>query len=239
MSAREPSVAIDGPAGAGKSTVSRRVAQELGFLLLDTGAIYRCIALAAREAGVAWDDEAGVSALARDIATREAIRLEPPQGGVERILLDGKDVARDIRTQLIADGASKVSALPKVREALLDLQRAAAREGAVVLEGRDIGTVVLPDAEAKFFLTASVEVRAGRRFDELVARGQSPNLADVERELRERDTRDTERPIAPLRQAADAILVDSTTLSIDEVVAVIVARVREVEARLRASESGR
>jgi cytidylate kinase len=236
---KELRVAIDGPAGAGKSTVSRRVAAELGYLLLDTGAIYRCIALAARDAGKAWDDEEAVAALARDIAARRAIRLEPPSDGVERILLDGRDVARDIRTQLMADGASKVSALPKVREALLDLQRAAARDGGVVLEGRDIGTVVLPDAEAKFFLTASVEVRAGRRFEELVARGQSPNRADVERELRERDARDTQRPVAPLRQAPDAILVDSTALSIDEVVGVIVARVRDVLTRLRASEPGR
>lgn len=239
MTSKEPRVAIDGPAGAGKSTVSRRVAGELGYLLLDTGAIYRCIALAAREAGKAWDDEEAVSALARDIAARRAIRLEPPSGGVERILLDGRDVARDIRTQQMADGASKVSALPKVRDALLELQRAAARDGGVVLEGRDIGTVVLPDAEAKFFLTASVEVRAGRRFDELVARGQSPNRADVERELRERDTRDTQRPVAPLRQAKDAILVDSTALSIDEVVAIIVARVRDVRAGLLAPEPGR
>jgi cytidylate kinase len=229
---REPSVAIDGPAGAGKSTVSRRVAESLGYLLLDTGALYRCIALAAKEAGTAWSDEPKVSALARDIARREAIRLEAAKGGVERILLDGRDVARAIRTQEIADGASKVSALALVREALLELQRAAARDGGVVLEGRDIGTVVLPDAEAKFFLTASVAVRADRRFRELVARGQTPNLEDVEREMRERDKRDTERPIAPLRQAPDAMLVDSTNLSIDEVVDTIAARVREIRAGL-------
>jgi CMP/dCMP kinase len=233
-SAREPSVAIDGPAGAGKSTVSRRVAESLGYLLLDTGALYRCIALAAKEAGIAWSDEPAVSALARDIAHREAIRLEGAKDGAERILLDGRDVARAIRTQDIADGASKVSALPRVREALLELQRAAARNGGVVLEGRDIGTVVLPDAEAKFFLTASVAVRAGRRFRELVERGLSPNLEEVEREMRERDTRDTERLIAPLRQAPDAMLVDSSNLSIDEVVETIAARVREVRAGLAA-----
>jgi cytidylate kinase len=232
MSTREVTVAIDGPAGAGKSTVSRRVAERLGYLLLDTGALYRCIALAAKEAGVAWDDEARVSAIAQDIARREAIRLEAPKDAPERILLDGRDVARLIRTQEIADGASKVSALPGVRAALLELQRAAARSGAVVLEGRDIGTVVLPDAEAKFFLTAAVEERAGRRYRELIARGFTPRLDEVEREMRERDTRDTERPVAPLRQAPDAVLVDSTSLSIDEVVDAIVQRVRAVRAAL-------
>ena len=230
MTAREVTVAIDGPAGAGKSTVSRRVAERLGYLLLDTGALYRSIALAAKEAGVSWADEAKVSAIAQDIARREAIRLEAPKDAPERILLDGRDVSRLIRTQEIADGASKVSALPAVRAALLELQRAAARSGGVVLEGRDIGTVVLPDAEAKFFLTASVEERAGRRYRELLARGFTPNLGDVEREMRERDTRDTERPVAPLRQAPDAVLVDSTNLSIDQVVDAIVERVQAVRA---------
>jgi cytidylate kinase len=236
MTAREVTVAIDGPAGAGKSSVSRRVAERLGYLLLDTGALYRCIALAAKEAGVPWDDEPRVSAIAQDIARREAIRLEAPKDAPERILLDGRDVARLIRTQEIADGASKVSALPGVRAALLELQRAAARSGAVVLEGRDIGTVVLPNAEAKFFLTASVEERAGRRYRELIARGFTPKLDEVEREMRERDTRDTERPVAPLRQAPDAVLVDSTSLSIDEVVDAIVQRVRAVRAALDAQE---
>jgi cytidylate kinase len=234
MSVREVTVAIDGPAGAGKSTVSRRVAERLGYLLLDTGALYRSIALAAKEAGVAWDDEPRVSAIAQDIARREAIHLEAPKDAPERILLDSRDVARLIRTQEIADGASKVSALPRVRAALLDLQRAAARSGAVVLEGRDIGTVVLPNAEAKFFLTASVEERAGRRYRELIARGFTPRLDEVEREMRERDTRDTERPVAPLRQAPDAVLVDSTSLSVDEVVDTIVRRVCDVRAALGA-----
>jgi cytidylate kinase len=236
VSARELSVAIDGPAGAGKSTVSRKVAEKLGYLLLDTGALYRCIALAAKLASVRWDDEPAVSEIAEDIARREAIHLEAAHGAPERILLDGRDVAKEIRTQEIADGASKVSALPGVRAALLDLQRSAARDGGVVLEGRDIGTVVLPFAEAKFFLTASVEERAGRRYRELIARGYTPDLAAVEREMRERDQRDTERPVAPLRQAPDAVLVDSTSLSIEEVVDAIVARVESIREALRASE---
>lgn len=231
MSGREVCVAIDGPAGAGKSTVSRLVAEKLGYLLLDTGALYRAIALAARESGVAWDDAGKMSELAHGIARRNGIAFEHGAGGASRLLLDGRDVSTAIRTQDIAQGASKVSALPGVRDALLELQRAAAHEGGVVLEGRDIGTVVLPDAEAKFFLTASVDVRAGRRFRELVARGDTPDLAEVAREIRERDERDTQRPVAPLRKADDAILVESSHLSIDEVVDAIVQRVRAVRAR--------
>jgi cytidylate kinase len=233
---REPRVAIDGPAGAGKSTVSRLVAGRLGYLLLDTGALYRCIALAALEAGVAWDDETRVGELARRIGEREGIGFESVASGVPRILLDGRDVSADIRTQDIAQGASKVSAIRAVRDALLDLQRAAARPGGVVLEGRDIGTVVLPDAEAKFFLTASVEVRAARRHEELAAKARTaPTLEEVLRDVRERDTRDTTRPVAPLRQAEDAVLVESSRMTIDEVVSTMVAHVRAVKERLARS----
>jgi cytidylate kinase len=230
VNAREPCVGIDGPAGAGKSTVSRLVAEKLGFLLLDTGALYRCIALAAKEGGIAWDDEPKMSELSHAIAVRGAIAFKPGAGGVPRILLDGRDVSAEIRTQDVGQGASKVSALPGVRQALLELQRGVAERGGVVLEGRDIGTVVLPDAEAKFFLTASVDVRAGRRYKELLDRGETPDLVAVTNEIRERDDRDTQRPVAPLKKADDAVLVDSDGLSIDQVVQAIVDRVNRVRA---------
>ncbi|HVU03641.1 MAG TPA: (d)CMP kinase [Polyangiaceae bacterium] len=229
MTRREPSVAIDGPAGAGKSTVSRLVAEKLGYVLLDTGAIYRSVALAAKEAGISWDDSERVSELAHAIAERKGITFRVVDGA-PRIFLDEKDVSAQIRVHDIAQGASKVSAIPAVRDALLDVQRAAAAGGGVVLEGRDIGTVVLPDAEAKFFLTASVDVRAKRRHDELSANGAAPTLAEVLADVRERDHRDSTRAVAPLRQAEDAELVDSSGLSIEEVVSRIVDRVRAIRA---------
>lgn len=226
---RRPVVAIDGPAGAGKTTVTRRVAGELGYLLVDTGALYRAVALAAERAGVAWDDAEGVARIARELAARRGIAFEPTSDGGQRLLLDGEDVSTAIRTQSMGEGASKVSAIPAVRDALLDIQRTSGRGGGVVLEGRDIGTVVFPDAEAKFYLTASIDVRAGRRHAELMARGIDADLDEVRREVAERDRRDSTRPVAPLRQAPDAILLDSSALTIDEVVAAIVSRVRALE----------
>ncbi|MFO0566792.1 MAG: (d)CMP kinase [Polyangiaceae bacterium] len=231
MSRRRPVVAIDGPAGAGKTSVTRAVARELGYLLVDTGAIYRSVALAAQRIGVAWGDSDGVGALAENLAREEAIRFVVTDAG-QRVLLRGDDVSTAIRTQDIAEGASQVSAIPRVRAALLDMQRRSGVEGGVVLEGRDIGSVVFPDAEAKFFLTASVEVRALRRHAELVARGEPADLEVIRREVRERDRRDSTREVAPLVQTEDALLVDSSELGIDEVVARIVGRVREVERRL-------
>ena len=216
--------------------MSRLVAEKLGYLLLDTGALYRSIALAARDAGLSWNDEASVSTLAHDTAARGGIRFEAGTGA-PRVLLDGRDVSTSIRTQEIGQGASRVSAIAGVRRALLELQRSAARAGGVVLEGRDIGTVVLPDAEAKFFLTASVAVRAERRFKELVAKGETPTIEAVRHDVEERDARDSERAVAPLRQAPDAVLVDSSTLTIDEVVSAIVERVKEVRARLATSRT--
>jgi cytidylate kinase len=226
---RRPIVAIDGPAGAGKSTVARGVADALGYVLVDTGAMYRVVALAAERAGTPFADGAAVGALARALVDRGALAFaRDPEGGV-RVQLDGTDVTDAIRTPDIGMGASTVSAHPEVRDALLEMQRQAGRGGAVVLEGRDIGTVVFPDAEVKFFLTARDEVRARRRHDELTAKGQGVSLEETLADVRRRDAQDTLRPVAPLRQAEDAILVDSSDLDIRETVARLVARVREVE----------
>lgn len=232
---RKPVVAIDGPAGAGKSTVTQRVADELGYVLVDTGALYRTVALAAQRAGVSWDAPGPLGELARQLVEERAVELGNQKSSGFAVRLRGEDVSLAIRKPDVSQGASKVSAVPAVREALLDMQRQAGAGGGAVLEGRDIGTVVFPDAEAKFFLTASVDVRARRRYDELVARGGTPELEEVKREVAERDLRDSTRPIAPLKQAADAYVIDSSSLSIEQVVARIVSRVREVEAALATS----
>jgi CMP/dCMP kinase len=212
--ARRLIVAIDGPAGAGKSTTARLLAERLGYALLDTGAIYRTMALRARERGIAWDDGPGVAALADGLEI--GFRLE---GAVNRVLADGADVTSSIRTPEISDGASRVSALPEVRAALLDLQRRIGGAGGVVVEGRDIGTVVFPNAEAKFFLTASTDERARRRSAELRAAGKPVDDAKTRAEIVARDERDSTRAAAPLRRADDAIEIDSSALGPDEVVA--------------------
>jgi CMP/dCMP kinase len=231
MSRRHLVVAIDGPAGAGKSTVTRRVADALGYLVLDTGALYRSVAFAALAAGVDFGDETAVANVAYDLARRGGIEFRQSGDGGQSVWLDGKDVSALIRSQAMSDGASRVSSIPAVRTALLELQRNVGRLGGVVVEGRDIGSVVFPDADAKFYLTASVEVRAQRRLDELLSRGERTDLAAVVREVRERDERDQQRAIAPLIQAADARLVDSSHLCIDEVVARIVEQVRAIESQ--------
>lgn len=230
----KPVVAIDGPAGAGKSTVTRKVAERLGYIIVDTGALYRVVALAAERAEVSFDDEARASALAEALVAENAVQLRKSENGTVQVLLRGQDVSLAIRAQNIGQGASKVSAHPGVRQALLELQRGQGREGGVVLEGRDIGTVVFPDSEAKFYLTASVDVRAQRRRDELAARGTPPSLAEVLSEVNERDRRDSTRPVAPLKQAPDALLVDSSVLTIEQVVELIVATVKTVERKLAA-----
>jgi len=228
-------VAIDGPAGAGKTTVSRVVAQALGYPILGTGALYRAVALAAERRGIAWHDEPRLGALAEELAAAGAIEVELDREAGQRILLAGEDVTEALATERMGGGASQVSAGPRVRAALLDLQRRAGRLGGVVLEGRDIGTVVFPDAEAKFFLTASAEVRAERRYRELVERGVACDLAAIRREVSERDRRDATREAAPLTRAPDAFLVDSSELTVAEVVAIMVERVRAIEGSLAAS----
>src|SRR4029079_8036737 len=218
-------VAIDGPAGAGRSTAARLLAARLGYALLDTGAIYRSMALRARERGVAWEDGPGVAALADGIEI--AFRLD---GTVNHVMLNGQDVTTAIRTPEMSDGASRVSALPEVRAALLGLQRRIGAAGGVVVEGRDIGagvvaeggdsaTVLSPDAEAKFSLTANTDERARRRVAELAAAGKPVDAGQTKSAYSARDTVDSTRAAAPLRQADDAIEIDSSTLSADAVVA--------------------
>jgi cytidylate kinase len=226
---RRPIVAIDGPAGAGKSTVAKRIAERLGYVLVDTGALYRTIALAALRHGVGFDETDRVGELAERLAESGAVRLENDAGGVARVTLEGEDVSGFIRTSEISQGASKVSAIPRVRAALLEMQRAAGRVGGVVLEGRDIGSVVFPEAEVKVFLTASVDERAKRRLAELVRAGTPTDIEAVKGEVVERDRRDSTRPIAPLVQAKDAIVVDSSGVSVDEVVESIAALAERVE----------
>jgi len=226
-----PIVAIDGPAGAGKSTVARRLADALGFVLVDTGAIYRGVALAAKRAGIRWDDAERVGDLARSLVARRALLLEHDQATGVRVRLDGEDVSLAIREPDMGLGASTVSAHPAVRAALLEMQRHAGRSGGVVLEGRDIGTVVFPDAEVKFFLTARPEVRARRRFDELVAKGAPVTFEETLADVLRRDEQDTTRPVAPLRRADDASTIDDSDISIDQTVSRMVDRVRTWGAR--------
>ncbi|HEU4534242.1 MAG TPA: (d)CMP kinase [Polyangiaceae bacterium] len=230
MTPRKPIVALDGPAGAGKSSVARELAAALGFLRVDTGALYRVVALAAERAGVPWSEGESLGALARDLVARGHVALSTdPRGGPDAaVWLEGRDVSDAIRTPAISRGASAVSAYAPVRAALLDLQRLLGRAGGVVVDGRDIGTVVFPDAELKFFLTASAEVRARRRFDELGARGVATTFEQTLREVVERDAADMNRPIAPLVAAADAEIVDTSSLSIEQVVARLAERVRRL-----------
>ena len=226
-----PIVAIDGPAGAGKSTVARRLADALGFVLVDTGAMYRAVALAAKRAGVEWSDATKLGELAHGLVTKNALAFERDPGLGIRVKLAGEDVSEAIRTPDMAQGASLVSAHGSVRAALLDLQRMAGRAGGVVLEGRDIGTVVFPDAEVKFFLTASAEVRARRRHDELAAKGGAASFEDTLADVKRRDAQDEGRAVAPLKQADGAILVDSTDLSFEQTVSRMLADVQRVAAR--------
>lgn len=206
---RTASIAIDGPSAAGKSTLARGLAERLGFLYVDTGALYRAIGYHALSQGVAPDDEARVVPLLAELDL-ELVHRE----GLQRIVCNGEDVSEKIRLPEMSMAASKVSAIPAVREFLLDLQRTLAREQSVVMDGRDIGTVVLPGADVKFFLTASPEIRARRRCREFEAKGQAVDYEALLAETIERDFNDTHRAAAPLRQADDAVVVDSTDLSL-------------------------
>jgi cytidylate kinase len=214
-----PVIAIDGPAGAGKSTVALRVAQRLGFILVDTGALYRAVALAAREAGVDWNDEAALGALAGklELAFQHASGREE-KDAPPHLMLNGADRSEDIRTPEISLGASEVSKHPSVRRTLLSLQRRLGEQGGVVLEGRDIGTVVFPDAELKVFLTASPESRATRRVADLAERGIMADFGQTLADIQLRDERDATRSVSPLRAASDAVTLDTTHLDADSVV---------------------
>jgi cytidylate kinase len=206
-------IAIDGPAGAGKSTVSRGVARALGYSLVDTGAIYRSVALMAERDGISWEDQSGLAQLVERLDIDFTF-----VGESNRISVNGEDLSALIRTPDISRGASIVSRHPMVRAGLLTLQRAFAGEGGTVLEGRDIGTVVCPDAPVKVFLDASPEVRARRRVDELVEKGLAAKFEEVLEEIRDRDDRDRNREHAPLKAADDATLLDSSSISAEQVI---------------------
>lgn len=217
------SVAIDGPAGAGKSTLAQRLAKELGYLYVDTGAIYRTVALAVLRAGLDPSDEAGVSALLGGLDLKMAYGGD----GEQRMYLAGEDVSAAIREHRVSGAASKVSAIPAVRAFLLDFQRKQAREHDVVMDGRDIGTVVLPEADVKIFLTAAPEARAKRRLLELEQRGQEADFETVLRDIRDRDWQDEHRSIAPLKRAEDAVLLDTTNLNLEQSLEALLVLVKE------------
>lgn len=206
-------IAIDGPAGAGKSTVAQQIASTLGYVYIDTGAMYRALAWAALQADISTQDEEAVAELLQT-AQIELKRID----GSQRVFWNKRDITQEIRTPDVSNNASIVASHGMVRQLMLTLQRNMAKQGNIVMDGRDIGTHVLPDAELKIFLTASIEERAQRRYSELIAKGYEADLNQLKQEIAERDKRDSEREVAPLRQAEDAILVDTTGQSIEEVV---------------------
>jgi cytidylate kinase len=232
-------IAIDGPAGSGKSSVARRVAALLGFSYLDSGAMYRALALKALDRKVPLGDEAQLEALAKETH----IELKPPTpeleaaGAKNRVFLDGREVTREIRTAEVAQAASRLATIAGVRRVLVAEQQHAGKDGGVVMEGRDIGTVVFPDAELKIFLDASPEVRAERRWKEHQEKGEASTIAEVLDEVHERDRRDRERKVSPLARAADAVLVDNTAMDVEETARLIVMLAREREKELAATAS--
>ena len=217
--AKTYSIAIDGPAGAGKSTIAKRLAKELGYYYVDTGAIYRTVAYFLDLWGVSPKDIDNVNRYIDELT----IGIEYDEDGLQHMIMNGMDVTGEIRTQDISQKASLVSAHAVVRDMLLDMQRDVAKAHNVIMDGRDIGTVVLPKADVKIFLTADPEVRAKRRYDELIAKGQKANLETILKEIKQRDYQDTHREIAPLKMARDSVKVDTSNLDIDQVVAEIKA----------------
>lgn len=239
---RKLTIAIDGPAGSGKSSLAKGVAQMLGYLYLDSGAMYRALAVKAIRAGVNVEDEAALEALAEK--THIELKAPTPEqeaaGSKNRVLVDGEDVTRAIRTAEVAQGASRLATIAGVREVLVAEQQRAGAGGGVVMEGRDIGTVVFPRAELKIFLEASPEVRAERRWKEHEEKGDALTIEEVLKEVRERDRRDRERKVSPLVRAKDAVLVDNTAMDVEETARLVImlAREREKEIALVASKRG-
>ena len=209
-------VAIDGPAGAGKSTIAKRVAKEKGYIYVDTGAMYRGLAIHFLKKGISPEDKEAVAKACIDADVSIVY-----ENGVQQVYLNGENITGMLRTEEVGNMASKTSAIPAVREKLLELQKTLAREKDVIMDGRDIGTNILPNADVKIYLTASVETRAKRRYDELASKGKSCDFDEIARDIKERDERDMTREIAPLKKAEDAILVDSSDMTIDEVVSKI------------------
>lgn len=220
---RNISIAIDGPSGAGKSSLARRAAAHFGLIYVDTGAIYRCVGLAAFRRGLDTRDEDAV----RSILPELDIRMVYNEAGEQRMILDGEDVSADIRLPEISICASNVSAHASVRAFLLEMQRKMARENSVIMDGRDIGTIVLPDADLKIFLTASAEARAFRRFLELQAKGVETSFDEVLKDIELRDYQDSHRVEAPLRQAEDAVLLDTTEIGFDESFALLCSTIEK------------
>ena len=213
--AKKISIAIDGPAGAGKSTIARRLAKELGYMYVDTGAIYRTVAYFFDLWGVSPKDIDGITRYIDELT----VGIEYDEEGVQHMIMNGMDVTEDIRTPEISQKASIVSAHAIVRDAMMDMQRDVAKHHNVIMDGRDIGTVVLPRATVKIFLTASAEVRAKRRCDELIAKGMKANYNQVLKDIQQRDYQDTHREVAPLKMCRDSIKLDTSELDIDGVIA--------------------
>lgn len=214
-------IAVDGPAGAGKSTIAKLVAKEKGYIYVDTGAMYRGLAIHFLDQGIEPGDTDRIIEACR--SAQVTIQYEE---GVQQVYLNGKNITARLRDEEVGNMASKSSPIPQVRKKLLELQQGLAKEQDVIMDGRDIGTCVLPNADVKVYLTASVETRAKRRFDELTEKGVDCDLEEIKRDIAERDQRDMTREIAPLKQAEDAVLIDSSHMTIDEVVAAITALCR-------------